>query len=88
MPTLCVVLPPADCAQLAHLVANGQTPQKLAVRASILLMLAGHVRPSQIATRLALSWNHVHYWMRRYVAQGVGGVLHDTSLDSHGGLFG
>ena len=78
MPTLCVVLPRADRAQLAHLVAQGQTPQKLAVRASLLLMLADHVRPSQIATRLALSRNHVHYWMRRYVAQGVGGALHDA----------
>jgi transposase len=27
---------------------------------------------------LALSRNHVHYWVRRYVAQGVSGVLHDA----------
>jgi transposase len=78
MPTLCVVLPPADRAQLADVVANGNTPQKLAVRAQILLMLADHVRPSHIATRLALSRNHVHYWVRRYLAQGVSGVLHDA----------
>jgi transposase len=78
MPKLCVVLPPADRAQLADVVANGNTPQKLSVRARIMLMLADHVRPSHIATRLALSRNHVHYWMRRYVAQGVSGVLHDA----------
>jgi transposase len=78
MPTLCVVLPPADRAQLADVVANGNTPQKLSVRARIMLMLADHVRPSHIATRLALSRNHVHYWMRRYVTQGVSGVLHDA----------
>ena len=78
MPTLCVVLPPADRAQLADVVANGNTPQKLAVRAQILLMLADRVRPSHIATRLALSRNHVHYWVRRYLAQGVSGVLHDA----------
>ena len=78
MPTLCVVLPPADRAQLADVMANGNTPQKLAVRARILLMLADRVRPSHIATRLALSRNHVHYWMRRYLAQGVSGVLHDA----------
>ena len=78
MPTLCVVLPAADRAQLSQVVANGNTPQKLAVRASILLMLADHLRPSQIATRLALSRNHVYYWTRRYVAAGVGGVLHDA----------
>jgi transposase len=77
-PTVCVVLPPADRAQLADVVANGNTPQKLAVRARILLMLADRVRPSHVATRLALSRNHVHYWVRRYLAQGVGGVLHDA----------
>ena len=79
MPIVCVVLPASDRAQLAQVVANGNTPQKRAVRASILLMLADHVPPSQIARRLALSRNHVHDWTRRYVAAGVGGVLHDAS---------
>ena len=60
-------------------VANGRTAQKVAVRARILMMLADHVRPSHIAARLALSRNHVHYWLRRYVAQGVSGVLRDAS---------
>jgi transposase len=78
MPTVCVVLPPADRAQLVDVVANGNTPQKLAVRAQILVMLADRVRPSHVAARLALSRNHVHYWVRRYVAQGVSGVLHDA----------
>lgn len=78
MPTLCVVLPPADRAQLTDVVANGNTPQKLAVRARIMLMLADRVGPSQIATQLALSRNHVHYWMRRYVALGVRGVVLDA----------
>jgi transposase len=77
-PKHCVVLPPADRAQLTDVVANGNTPQKLAVRARILLLLADHVRPSHIARRLALSRNHVHYWMRRYLALGVSGVLHDA----------
>ncbi|HVL69670.1 MAG TPA: IS630 family transposase [Vicinamibacterales bacterium] len=79
MPTLCVVLPPAERAQLRALVANGNTPQKLAVRAQIVLMLADHVRPSHVATRLKLSRNHVHYWVRRYVALGVPGVMRDAS---------
>lgn len=78
MPTLCVVLPPADRAQLMDIVANGNTPQKLAVRARIMLMLADRVRPSHIATRLTLSRNHVHYWLRRYLQLGVSGVLHDA----------
>ena len=77
-PRLCVVVPPTDRAQLAAIVANGNTAQKLAVRGRILLMLADHVRPSHIARQLALSRNHVHYWMRRYVASGVSGVVRDA----------
>jgi transposase len=41
-------------------------------------MLADQVRPLPVAARLALSRNHVHYWVRRYVARGVGSVLHDA----------
>jgi transposase len=78
MPRLCIVLPPADRAQLTTIVANGNTPQKLAVRARIMLMLADRVRPSHVAQRLALSRNHVHYWVRRYVALGVSGILRDA----------
>src|SRR5437899_8098034 len=78
-PKLCVVLPPADRAQFATLAAKGTTPQKVAIRARILLMLADHVRPSHVAGRLALSRNHVHYWVRRYVTMGVSGVVRDAS---------
>jgi transposase len=78
MPRVCLRLPPADRAQLTDVAANGNTAQKLAVRARILLLLADRVRPSRIATDLALSRNHVHYWQRRYLAQGVSGVLHDA----------
>ena len=42
------------------------------------VMLADRIRPSHIARQLALSRNHVHYWMRRYVAPGVSGVLRDA----------
>lgn len=35
MPTACLVLPTADRAQLAQVVSNGNTPQKLALRASV-----------------------------------------------------
>lgn len=78
-PKLCVVLAPTDRAQFATLAAKGTTPQKVAIRARILLMLADHDRPSQVAVRLAVSRNHVHYWVRRYVAQGVSGVVRDAS---------
>jgi transposase len=79
MPKLCVVLPAADRAQMTRIVGNGNTPQKVGVRVRILLMLADRVRPSQVARRLALSRNHVHYWIGRYVAHGVSGLLRDAS---------
>ncbi len=79
MPTLCVVLRAQDRAQFRTIVANGNTPQKHAIRAQILLMLADQVRPSHVATRLGLSRNHVHYWVQRYVAGGVPGVMRDAS---------
>jgi len=79
MPQVCVVLPPADRAQLTTIVANGNTPQKLAVRARILLLVGDRVRPSHVATRVAVSRNHVHYWVRRYLALGVAGVVRDAA---------
>jgi transposase len=51
----------------------------VAIRARILLMLADRDRPSHVAARLALSRNHVHYWVRRYVNLGVSGVVRDAS---------
>ena len=79
MPKLCVVLPPADRAQFATLAAKGTTPQKLATRGRIMLMLADHVRPAHVAARLAVSRNHVHDWVRRYVRFGVSGVVRDAA---------
>ena len=78
-PKLCVLLPATDRAQFATLAGKGTTPQKVALRARILLMRADHVRPSHIAEQLAVSRNHVHYWVRRYVMQGVSGVVRDAA---------
>jgi transposase len=78
-PKLCVVIPATDRAQLAAIAANGNTAQKIAIRARLLVMLADQVRPSTIATRLRLSRNHVHYWLRRDIAFGVRGVVRDAS---------
>jgi transposase len=78
-PKLCVVLAPTDRAQLAALAANGSTAQKIATRARLLLMLGDRIGPSQIASQLRLSRNHVHYWLRRYVALGVSGIVRDAT---------
>ena len=55
-----MVIPPTDRAQFTAIVAIGRTPQKVAVRARIILMLDDRVRPSHFTARLALSRNHVH----------------------------
>lgn len=78
-PKLCVVLPPTDRAQLVALAGNGNTAQKIALRARLLLMLGDRLGPSQIARQLRLSRNHVHYWVRRYVALGVPGIVRDAT---------
>lgn len=78
MPRVCVVLPASDRAQLARVVVNGNTPQKLAVRASVVLMLADRVRSSHVAERFGLSRNQVYLWTARYLAAGVPGLLHDA----------
>jgi transposase len=78
MPRLCVVVPAADRAQLTDVAASGRTPQKVAIRAQLLLWLADRVGPAEVARRLRISRNHVHYWLTRYVEQGVGGVLKDA----------
>jgi transposase len=78
VPRLCLILPAADRAQWADVAANGNTAQKIAVRAQLLLGLADRRRPSEIARGLRLSRHHVHYWQARYVEAGVGGVLKDA----------
>lgn len=78
MPRVCVVLPASDRAQLARGVVNGNTPQKLAGRASVVLMLADRVRSSHVAERFGLSRNQVYLWTARYLAAGGPGLLHDA----------
>jgi len=72
-PRLRVVLPAADRAHLTDVAASGKTPQKIAIRARLLVWLADQIGPADVARRLRISRNHVHYWVRRYVAQGVSG---------------
>ena len=77
-PRLCVVLPAADRAQLTEVAARGRTAQKVAVRARLLVWLADRIGPADVARRLRISRNHVHYWVQRYVAHGVSAVLTDA----------
>jgi transposase len=68
-----------DRAQLEALVANGRTPQKTALRARIVLMLANGGKPAEVARTLGISRMRVRLWLQRYVAAGIGGLLHDAT---------
>lgn len=72
-------MPAAERAQLNQIVANGQTPQKLARRARAVLMLADRQRPRRIAMSLDVSRNQVHLWMHRYLRGGVPALLSEAS---------
>ena len=66
-------MPPADRAQLNQIVANGNTPQKLALRARVVLMLADRQRPRRVGMTVGLSRNQIYLWMHRYLRHGVTG---------------
>jgi transposase len=72
-------MPAAERAQLEQIVANGNTPQKLARRARVLLMVANQQRPRRIAITTGISRNQVYLWMQRYVQGGVTALLSDAS---------
>ena len=72
-------MPPADRAQLNQIVANGNTPQKLALRARVVLMLADRQRPRRVGMTMGLSRNQIYLWMHRYLRHGVTGLLSDAS---------
>jgi transposase len=58
--------------------ANGNTPQKFVARATAVLWLIDHHRPSQVAGRLGVSRNQVHRWVQRYLTAGVAGIVTDA----------
>jgi transposase len=79
VPTLCVITSTAERAQLAAIVQNGRTAQKVARRVRAVLGLAERQRPSQIARRLGVSRNQVYLWMKRYVAGGLSALLTEAT---------
>ena len=64
--------------RLQHLVRSGQTPQKIALRARIILA-AGEGRPNHaIARQLGVSRPTVLLWRDRFAASGIPGILKDA----------
>ena len=75
----CVYASPTDQAQLAQVAERGTTTQKVARRAQIVLMLAQQASPMVVARTLHVSRMTVRLWARRFVAEGVPGVLRDAT---------
>lgn len=64
--------------RLQGLVGSGKTPQKVALRAHIVL-LAGRGRPNHaIAKELGIARPTVLLWRKRFASQGVPGILKDA----------
>lgn len=79
IPTFCVHASAVEQTQLERLARQGKTPQKVACRARIVLMLSNHEPPLAIAQDLGVSRMTIRLWAGRFVADGVPGVLRDAS---------
>ena len=77
--TFCVHASPPEVAQLEQVVRQGRTPQKVASRARVVLMLTNHEPPSSVAEALRVSRMTVRRWADRFVREGVPGLLRDAS---------
>ena len=77
--TVCVHASPVEQAQLAQVARQGKTPQNVACRARIVLMLSNHEPPSAIADALHISRMTVRLWADRFVTDGVPGLVRDAS---------
>jgi len=77
--TFCVYASPAEQAQLEQVARQGKTPQKVACRARMVLMLSNHEPPSSVAAALQVSRMTVRLWAARFVDEGVSGLLRDAS---------
>jgi transposase len=64
--------------RLMHLAASGKTPQRVALRARIILLAANGVPNNAIASQLDTSRPTVLHWRGRFLAMGVAGIERDA----------
>ncbi len=64
---------------LRHLLRSGSTPQKVALRARILLGAAEGTSNNQLSEELDVSRPTILLWRQRYLDAGLAGVLKDAS---------
>jgi transposase len=68
-----------DREQLNQVVRNGNTPQKVALRARIVLLSADGISTGEIMHRLSTSTPTITRWRDRYETDGIAGLLKDRS---------
>lgn len=77
-PATATPVPPDDRALLEALVRGGNTAQKVALRARIVLGAAEGCSNNSLATQLGLTRPTVLLWRKRYAQAGVTGLLRDA----------
>lgn len=65
--------------RLIRISRSGNAPQKVALRAKIILKVIAGVKKKQIAKELATSRPTVNLWIKRYQEGGIEGLLKDAS---------
>lgn len=73
-----LTISPKQRLELTRLLRNPNTPQKLVLRASIVLGAADGTSNNQLARELATSRPTVIHWRERFAESGVDGLLHDA----------
>ena len=79
---ICLYLGPADRAELQALIANRNTPRKLAWRAGIVLATADGAGTFETMRRTGMSKPTVWRWQERYLDEGVPGLKRDKTRPS------
>lgn len=74
-----LIMSATDQATLEGIARNGNTPQKLALRARIAVMSAEGLTTSQIMQELGTSTPTITRWRARYEVAGVSGLLRDRT---------
>ncbi|MDP3064352.1 MAG: IS630 family transposase [Chloroflexota bacterium] len=68
-----------DRAELERLVRNGNTPQKVVLRACIVLLSGERMATGEVMRQLATTTPTITRWRQRYEAAGAGGLVKDKS---------
>jgi transposase len=74
-----LIMSNSDRVTLGRMVQNGNTPQKIALRARIALMSADGIATGEIVGQLGTSTPTVIRWRNRYNTAGIPGLLKDKS---------